>query len=348
MPLFGMRRALAVVLVALSLPLAAAGILPMERSDAASDAPREPATRADGVDREPTTSDAVRGSSTAEERSIRKNVSDLVPSTGYVMVPVHLGTPGDGALSIAMAFHDEGPHPRAAASLVVTPTGFTSSHLTIRPAEYDLAVSTEDRQATCCDLGPRVGPSGPSEIGTSGHMEATEPHWMAIVADGWTEDDWAVLEVTARTESLAFGEPITGERVQAIDLLHEAYDNGTTVRSQDRVVHGEPGPVHRSWQARTAGIVLGQWDLEDGRGDLTVTLPNGTMLSTAPSQQTWGYLDAFTDPGEVTIELTDAERPEWQPPGLGSSEGTPEATVLVLLADLPVDVRQTHLHQHAT
>lgn len=332
-------------LVALSLPLAGAVVLSAGGEDPTGEAPGNTSERASDVARGSSASAGSGNLEATDERSIRKNISELVPATGYVLVPVHLETPGQGALAVSMAFHDEGPNPRAAASLVLTASGFISSHLTIRPAEYDAAVSTQHHQAACCDLGPRVGPSGPSEIETSGHLEATEPHLMGIVADGWTEDDWAVLEVTARTEDLTFGQPITGERVEAIDLLHEAYDNGTTVRAQDRVVHGEPGPVQRTWRAEETGMVLGQWDLEDGRGDLTVTLPNGTQLSNAPSQETWGGLEVFAAPGALTIDLTDAEKPAWQPPVPGSSDGSPRAEVMVLLADLPVDVRHAYLYQ---
>lgn len=278
------------------------------------------------------------------------DVSDemLPGEDGWFLVPIHAD--GHGHLEIQhLAEVNATQHSKAFAPLVLAeghPLWGLYPH--VMPVEPVAEASADGQTVACCQADGRTigtswsaGSSGQSSVPIS----PESPVYLGLVAVGWDDEDRFDLRAHADGVNLSLGEVQTGTSVHAIDLVDEAYDQGTAVQTGARET-GQASDVERTFSFEQGGLVLtDHWIEGQAQGKLSLELPDGTTGDNGDGQEVAGQLHALTGPGELTVRFTDVDQPQPQLVA-GQHDSVLHATALV--ADMPLPIHDLLVDVHET
>lgn len=278
------------------------------------------------------------------------DVSDemLPGEDGWFLVPIHAD--GHGHLELQhIAEANATEHSKAFVPLIMTERHPLRGHgANVMPVAPAAEASAAGQAVACCQAdGRTVGTSW--SAGSSGQgsvpISPESPVYLGLVAVGWDDEDRFELRAHAEEVNITLGDVQAGTSVQAIDLVDEAYDQGTAVQLGGRET-GQASDLEQTLSFEEGGLVLtDHWIEGQAQGKLSLELADGTTADNGDGRETEGQIHALTGPGEITIRFTDVEQP--QPQLLaGQHDSVLEATVLIAdiplpFQDLLVDVDET-------
>lgn len=234
----------------------------------------------------------------------------LPASDGWFLVPVE--SDAGTAVHVEVDTRLDNTDERAKAAVPVVAQHdevWTPLYLEVQRNETEAHAGGET--VSCCGTTDRFdgrrGRSGWSGwFGTSPET----PLYVGLVASGWTDSDEFRIRVSSSQADVRPGTVATGTEVHRVNLFEEAARGEPGVRFEENRLAGDHDDVELRWTADEAGLLAAGWDYDggSGRGDLHVTLPNGSAVDTAPSQGTEGHIGAVTDPGTTILRFTNASR----------------------------------------
>lgn len=215
-----------------------------------------------------------------------------------------------------------------------------------------VTVHHEGQTVRCCQspwalLGdPFDGGDGDDDggYGPTGHVEAGQTLRVGLAADGWDPGQTLHIRVHGREAPLQVGELATGTTVQAIDLVQEAQENGTSLRFGDRTVAGHHGQAHLAWDTdRTTLFSVDVWADGDAQAKARLELPNGTVVDNGDGRDQGFQASGSSGPGETSLSLTDLESPAWTDElSDPDRSGWVGAVALIAQVDLPGTSLEVH------
>jgi hypothetical protein len=230
-------------------------------------------------------------------------------------------------------------------------------HPEARQAPPLLTASRDGDTVTCCRPDGAEAPWGSGAVGgasSSGFaIEPGQPVYVGLAAVGWGSND--THEVVIRPEGedpeadLRVAEASSGTDVAAVDLVEAASRNGTNAAAFGQQLAGSEGDAHWNGTVDRTGLLGLSYAFEgdDARGVLDVELPGGRTLGNGDGRNVEGLVSGLTGSGNLSVSLTDVERPSFADRADPRTDGDNWASAKLLLADVDLPAKGVEVHQHA-
>lgn len=233
---------------------------------------------------------------------------DLMPtSTGWFLVPVLAEEPASVHVKVRPRLDDTGD-PKFAVPIVAQHDALRFPRLQTAGHEASDGVHAAGTSVECCEDVSEDGRNGRAELGGWFGTGPDTPLYLGLVAANWSEDDEVELRASSPGADLEAGPVRTGAAVEAVNLFEAARED-PSARVGGEPVLGGYEDVHQRWQARDNGLVAVSWDLEEARGELALTMPNGSTVDLG-SNGTAGAFTGLGGVGTAELSFTDPERPD--------------------------------------
>lgn len=235
--------------------------------------------------------------------TLRLDDSALPDSTGWFLVPLHADAPG--TVNASFALRTEGERGVKGAAAFLLQPEYPTVSASIEYAHPMLSASVlGEALPTPEGLPPSSWSTGSGGQDIEFRIAPDAPVYIGLAVTDWSEDDSFELVLTSEASGLGWGDVVTGEHVEAIDLVDAARRAGTHVQFGG-LAASAPADIERSFASEHGGIfAVTGWLSGDAEGELTIELPDGRVHTNAPGREvlTWGM--GSLGPGTTTVSLT--------------------------------------------
>lgn len=220
---------------------------------------------------------------------------------------------------------------------------------TVTSDDATASVNHEGKSIQCCP-GPPEGDGDTFEASWARTVTVTPGTtlYVGMAAVGWTSTSKHTATVgieealTEEDATFTRGELLHGEHAEAIDLVAEAERHGTNVQHEQTTLAGDTAKAHVSLEPETTGLVFLRVDQSgEASGDLTVQLPNGTLIERGTMDDSFGSTHPYrgsialtSTSGPVSIQLENASDPRQEP----SNDDPGTLSAIAVFADLPLPI----------